>query len=313
MSRKVLRRRLADMPDAEREDEARERRVLALFDAGDDVRRALLRHPLQRRELRDAQPIQIGRRAHQLRVDELVDELVAQALDVHRAAAREMQQRLLALRGADQSAGAARDRLAFESQHRRPAFGALRRHDERLRILRPALGQHTNDFGDHVAGAAHDDGIADVHVLATHLVLVVQRGVDDGDAADEHRLQPRHRRDRAGAADLHVDADDFGRHLLGGELVREREARCARDVAELALRGEVVDLVDDAVDVVRQLRAPRADAPVIARAGRRGPRRPRAPASPENATRRAGRGARRAWTGAAVVPSRPRRRRTRRT
>ena len=29
----------------------------------------------------------------------------------------------------------------------------------------------------------------------------------DGDAADEHRLQPRDRRDRAGAADLHVDAE----------------------------------------------------------------------------------------------------------
>ena len=32
------------------------------------------------------------------RVDQLVDELVAQALDVERAAAREVQQRLLALR-----------------------------------------------------------------------------------------------------------------------------------------------------------------------------------------------------------------------
>ena len=41
--------------------------------------------------------------------------------------------------------------------------------------------------------------------FASHLVLVVQRRVGHRDAADEHRLEPRDRRQRAGAADLHFD------------------------------------------------------------------------------------------------------------
>jgi hypothetical protein len=56
----------------------------------------------------DAELVQVGRRAHEFRLDQLVDQLVAEALDVHRAARREMQQRLLALRAADEPAGAAR-------------------------------------------------------------------------------------------------------------------------------------------------------------------------------------------------------------
>ena len=147
-----------------------------------------------------------------------------------------MQQRLLALRRADEAAGAARDRLVGQAHHCRAALRALRRH-RRTRGApgRPRLGDRAHDLRDHVARAAHDDGVADAHVLAPHLVLVVQRGVGHGDAADEHRLQPRDRRDRAGAADLDVDADDLGRRLLGRELVRDREARRARDEAERAL------------------------------------------------------------------------------
>ena len=42
---------------------------------------------------------------------------------------------------------------------------------------------------DHVAGALDDHGVADADVLARDLVGVVQGGVADGGAADEHRLQ----------------------------------------------------------------------------------------------------------------------------
>src|SRR5207247_5654950 len=62
---------------------------------------------------------------------------------------------------------------------------------------------------------------------------------------------------------LDVDAPDLGRHLLGRELVREREARGARDESERRLLRECVDFVDDAVDLERQLVALVADAPVI--------------------------------------------------
>ena len=69
-----------------------------------------------------------------------------------------------------------------------------------------ALREHrTDDLGDHVAGLAHDDGVADAHVLARDLVLVVQRRETDGRAADEHRLELRERRGPPGAADAHHD------------------------------------------------------------------------------------------------------------
>jgi hypothetical protein len=121
-----------------------------------------------------------------------------------------------------------------------------------------------HDLGDHVAGAAHDHGVADAHVLAAHLVLVVQRRVRDRDAADEHRRETRDRRDRAGAADLHLDVEDLGRHFLGRELVRDGEARRARDEAERLLLRQCVDLVDDPVDLVGKLRALGAEVLVVA-------------------------------------------------
>ena len=58
------------------------------------------------------------------------------------------------------------------------------------------------------------------------------------DAADEHRLELRHRRQRAGAADLELDAFDVVVLFLRRELVRDRPARRARDEAELALLRE---------------------------------------------------------------------------
>ena len=78
----------------------------------------------------------------------------------------------------------------------------------------------------------------------------MQRRVLHHDAADRHRLELGDRRQRAGAADLDLDGLDDGGRLLGGELVRDRPARTARDEAEALLPVEPVDLVDDAVDVV---------------------------------------------------------------
>ena len=63
----------------------------------------------------------IGRRLDQLLLDQLLDELVAEALDVQRTAAGEMPERLLALRAAGKAAGAAGDGLPFRLHHRRAA------------------------------------------------------------------------------------------------------------------------------------------------------------------------------------------------
>ena len=77
-------------------------------------------------------------------------------------------------------------------------IGKLVRH----RLLRAAIEHDRDDLRDHITGALHDDGVADADVLALDLVLVVQRGALHDDAADRDRLEHRHRRQRALAADL---------------------------------------------------------------------------------------------------------------
>ena len=58
-------------------------------------------------------------------------------------------------------------------------------------------------------------------------------------------------------------ASSDGRRPLGGEFVRDRPARAARDEAEPLLQREVVDLVDDAVDVIAEARALSLDGAVM--------------------------------------------------
>ena len=161
-------------------------------------------------------------------------------------------------------------------------------------------------LGNHVAGAAHDHRVADAHVLAPQLVQVVQRGVADRGAADEHRLELGHRRQLAGAADLDLDVVQPRQLLLRRVLVRHRPARLARDEAQPLLQRAVVDLVDHAVDVEGQRVAlgrdllhgrPPARRRPAPRAGRRSPAGPRP---------RARRASRCAWAAAPSPATSPR-------
>ncbi len=114
---------------------------------------------------------------------------------------------------------------------------AVIRGDERLGTGGAALGHHRDDLRDHVAGALQHHGVADAHILAGDLVLVVQRRARDQHAADIDRRQPRHRGQRAGAADLDVDVFQHGGGLLGGEFPGDRPARLAADEAQPALQA----------------------------------------------------------------------------
>src|SRR6185295_4741064 len=230
VSRQVLRRRLADVADAEPVEEARERRLLARLDAGDEIGRALLRHALERLDGFLRQRVDVGQRFDETGIDELVDDLLAEPLDVERAAAREVEDRELALRGAEEAAFAAMVDPALLARHLAAADRAGERHAE-VRNVGLALARHAaDDLGDHVAGAAHDHRVADANALAAHLEQVVQGGVGDG-----------------GAADLDVDVVEACRLLLSRVLLRHRPARLARLEAQPLLQLARVDLVDDAV------------------------------------------------------------------
>ena len=173
------------------------------------------------------------------------------------------------LGGADEMPGAAAHHvgdagLLIDLAHRRRAAN---RADLRENIGRSACGplvEHDfENLRDHVAGALHDDGVADAHVLPRDFVLVVERGVPDDDAADRDRLQLGDRRQRAGASDLNLDPLEHGRRALRRELVRDRPARTARDETQPLLKRKIVDLVDHAVDVVAEGRALGFDRAVV--------------------------------------------------
>ncbi len=148
------------------------------------------------------------------------------------------------------------DLIAFD---RRAADRATRGHLPRFRMRGTALGNHTHHFGNHVARAAYDHAVAHANVEARDLVGIVQGRVGHGDACDLHRPQARHRRRSAGTPDLDVDGFDHGRLLLGRKLVCKRPARRARHVTEFALLVVAIDLVDHAINTIRQFGARRAD------------------------------------------------------
>ena len=195
-------RRLADLRNAESIDKALERNPPALVDRGHQVARAELAPAFALGDHFGVEAEDVARLADQPVVPEGGDVLLAEPLDVEAMARHKVPEPLDGLRGADQPAGAAPRDLAGlahrEAAADRAMIGKLVRH----RLLRAAIEHDRDDLRDHITGALHDDGVADADVLALDLVLVVQRGALHDDAADRDRLEHRHRRQRALAADL---------------------------------------------------------------------------------------------------------------
>ena len=102
---------------------------------------------------------------------------------------------------------------------------------------RALLQDRPDDLGDDVAGAAHDHRVALAHVLAVHLVLVVQRRVGDRDAAHEHRLEHRERRHLAGAAGVDVDRAAAARCAPRAGTCRRSPSAARARGAQLARRA----------------------------------------------------------------------------
>ena len=125
-----------------------------------------------------------------------------------------------------------------------------------LLLAGAALGDRGHDLRDHVPGPHDDHLVALPDVLAGEVLLVVEGGSAHGHAADLDRLQHRVRDHVAGAADVHADLLQLRDRGRGRELEGDRPAGLAPDDAQLALRLEVVDLHDDAVDLEVEVLAP---------------------------------------------------------
>ena len=82
----------------------------------------------------------------------------------------------------------------------------------------------------------------------------MQRRVRYHDAADGHRIEPRNRRQRAGTADLDVDALTTVVACSAGNLCAIAQ-RGLRETNQAVLPVEAVDFIDHAVDVIAERRA----------------------------------------------------------
>ena len=217
--------------------------------------RRFVGHAVQRCKSAEAQPVQIGQRADDIGIDQLVHQFLAQALDLHRAALGKMQNRLLALGAAKQPTRAAVIGLALLPHGRAAAHRAHARHGEHLTALgQSGLGRgqhHAHHFRDDIPRAAHDHGVTHPHVLAPGFILVVQGGVGDGDPAHKHRGQLGYGGEFAGAPYLHINAQNDRELLLRRKFVRYRPARLPGHKTHAALQGQAVDLVDHTVNVIR--------------------------------------------------------------
>ena len=191
---------------------------------------------------------------NQPRGNHLVDNLVAQAVDLHAAAAHPVEQALLELRGAVDGDATISD-LAILVDHGAAAHGADLGHVPVDRIGRALVEHRAHDLGDHVTRLVHDDGVALAHVFATDLVDVVQRGARDGGAGNRHRIELGDRREHTGATHLDANLAQDGLLFLGRKLKGNGPARCAGGKAQVELLLKAVDLYDHAVDVVVQVTA----------------------------------------------------------
>ncbi len=237
------------MPDAQAEDQVVQWASPGDLDLRRQVRRGLLAHPLERREGLWLEMVEIGDVAHHATLGELLDEGIAQALNVHRAAGRIVQQSLADLGRAGGVRTVAGDFLV--PAHRLGvADGTAQRHPESLSSGDPLRDNDLDHLGNDLSRLLDQDGVTLAHVLAFDLVLVVQRGARHGRPRERHGLQLGHRRQLARAAHLNHDSPDPCRRLLRRILQGNGPARELRRRARAIAQGQLVQLDDDSVDLV---------------------------------------------------------------
>ncbi|MCY1181536.1 hypothetical protein D9M73_220450 [compost metagenome] len=136
----------------------------------------------------------------------------------------------------------------------------------RTSIFRATLKHHLHHLRDHITGTTDDHRVANAQAQAGDFVHVVLGGVGHGHTSHLDRLQACHRRYRAGAADLELHVQQFGKLFHGRKLVGNCPTRLTGTKAQLALSGQAVGLEHHAIDFVRQAVAPLADVAVVGQA-----------------------------------------------
>ena len=154
------------------------------------------------------------------------------------------------LRRALQRVGAAPYSFALGADGRGVAFRASVGKDKGHGILLAIRRDNPHHLRDHITGPLNDHTVANTDILATDFIFIMQGGVRHHHAANRDRRQPCHRCQRAGAPHLDINGIQQGFGLFGGEFMRQRPARGARDLAKPLLIVMPVDLVDHPVNII---------------------------------------------------------------
>ena len=245
-----LRERGADVRDAERGQQPRERRrCLRVRDRLDQVLGRQLREPLEAEELVDGQREQVGEVDHEAGFEELRDDLLAEAVDVHLVPRCEELDRTEPLGRAADPVRAHEDHpalLAHELRLARRARGRWRDQVARRR------DRDVQDLRNDLASLLDGDAIADPQAQAGDLVPVVNRRPRDGRPRDVDRIEDRDRGHGTRAPDIELDLAQDGGDLARRKLVRDRPARKLGGRPEGGALRKIVDLHDESIDLVRQ-------------------------------------------------------------
>ena len=81
----------------------------------------------------------------------------------------------------------------------------------------------------------------------------MQRCIAHRNTTDKYRRQTRHRSQGASATHLKLHIQQLGHFFLSGKLPGNGPARGFGDKAQSLLQGQIIDLIDDAVDIVAEL------------------------------------------------------------
>ena len=168
------------------------------------------------------------------------DRFLPQPLDVERCLRGGMPQARNPLR-CTRTILTAQGDITLAAPYRRAAHGtALRKHKRfsrrfsrqfsrqfsRLAARRDTFfQQHSLDLGNHAARPHNLYPVADTDVLASQLLLVMQRGARNAHSPHHHRLKMGYGRERAAASHLNLDRKNARLHLALGKLVRNSPQR----------------------------------------------------------------------------------------
>ena len=149
-----------------------------------------------------------------------------------------------------------RNRLAFRTRNVAAANRTSRGHAKLLFFAGAFRLDDFHDFWNHVAAAFNQNVISDLQAESFNLVFVMKSRSRNGNAAELHRLEHRHRRQRSGPAHLHDDVVYSRRRLSRCVFIGNGPARGLAGCAKSFLESRRIHFHDDAVDLVTEIVAP---------------------------------------------------------